>query len=129
MLVCVVTSLEMKWNTVYRWIKELYLKAWRRPLLDKDVYQTLEIHESKHLSDRFSRLWEMELRKQRPSLTRVICKMYAFHVMWTSIFFTFVDTLSKYVNSYRIRQSSRIEINLLYETIHLPGYCVQYISV
>lgn len=76
----------------------MYQKAWRRPLDEKDVYETLSIHESKQLSDEFSRKWEGQLRKPKPSLCAVICQLYGVHVMWTSILFTVVDTASKYIH-------------------------------
>lgn len=79
-----------------RWIREVYQKAWNRPLEEKDIYETLDIHESKQLSDRFSRKWEIQLRQPKPSLGAVICQIYGYHILWTSILFTIIDTASKY---------------------------------
>lgn len=86
-------------ESIYRWLKDLFKLGLSRPIDEKDIYKTLKAHESKKLSENFAALWTEEQKNDKPSLFRVMRKMYAKKILGIGMFFTFVDSLSRYVNS------------------------------
>lgn len=77
-------------------MKDLFKLGLSRPIEEQDIYKTLKAHESKKLSENFAALWADEQKKEKPSLFRVMRKMYAKKIVGIGIFFTFVDSLSRY---------------------------------
>lgn len=73
-----------------------------RPIEERDIYKTLKAHESKKLSENFAALWTEEQKKEKPSLFRVMRKMYAKKILGIGMFFTFVDSLSRYAYKFPI---------------------------
>ncbi|KAJ6637207.1 putative multidrug resistance-associated protein lethal [Pseudolycoriella hygida] len=79
------------------WLKDLFKLGLSRPIEEGDIYKTLKVHESKKLSENFAALWIEEQKKQKPSLFRVMRKMYAKKILGIGMFFTFVDSLSRVI--------------------------------
>lgn len=80
---------------VCRWLKDLFQQGLNRPIEQNDIYATLPEHESKKLSDNFTKLWKEETKKSSPSLFRVFRKIYAKKILGIGIFFSTLDTLSR----------------------------------
>lgn len=87
---------------LYRWLKDLFKLGLSRPIEEGDIYKTLKAHESKKLSENFAALWVEEQKNEKPSLFRVMRKMYAKKILGIGIFFSFVDSLSRWLNCLKI---------------------------
>ncbi|XP_037030669.1 multidrug resistance-associated protein 4-like [Bradysia coprophila] len=79
------------------WLKDLFKLGLSRPIEEQDIYKTLKAHESKKLSENFAALWTEEQKKEKPSLFRVMRKMYAKKIIGIGMFFSFVDSLSRVI--------------------------------
>lgn len=79
----------------------MFKQGLKRPIEQDDIYQTLASHRSKQLTDEFNMHWHEEQKKDRPSLFRVMQYIYARKIIPIGLFYTLVDSLSRYVCMYK----------------------------
>lgn len=87
-------SILSKWT--FYWLKDFFALGLKRPIEEKDVFQTLKAHESKKLTDHAAGLWELELARKRPSLYNVLSAIYVKRIMTVSVLFTVLDVILRY---------------------------------
>lgn len=79
--------------SLFRWLHDLLKLGLKRPIECGDIYQTLESHRSKVLTDTFSARWNRDcMKKKKPKLTRILQHIYAKRVIGVSILYTILNT-------------------------------------
>lgn len=74
-----------------RWLRDLFKIGLSRQVTDDDMYACVKHQKSENISLRFQLLWDHELTKEKPSLMRVIMKIYGFKVILVGILFSLVE--------------------------------------
>lgn len=77
------------------WLKKLYKDGLRRPLTDDDVYENLKDHDSHDIAEKFTMIWDEELKRKDPSVIRMFYKAYGFPVMIVGLTFSIIETLNR----------------------------------
>lgn len=80
---------------INRWLNDIFKLGLRRPIEEKDIYKTLNGHESKQLTDKFSTVWETEKTTMKPNILRVIQKIYIKKILSASLLYTIFDIFSR----------------------------------
>lgn len=77
------------------WCRDLYRIGLKRPIVDEDVYETLNHHESEKIADKFSKLWKQELESKNPSTLRMFFNAYGWQVLIFGLLFSVCETLMR----------------------------------
>lgn len=77
------------------WIRDLYKIGVKRPIIDSDIYENLATHGSENIGDKFTALWEDELKQKKPSVLRMFYKAYGFGILLVGLTFSIVETLNR----------------------------------
>lgn len=67
----------------------------RRSIEEDDIYAVTNSMRSNQTTETFAKLWNLELKKQRPSLLRVIRKVYGFEVLIVGILYAIAETFAR----------------------------------
>lgn len=86
-------------NNLFRYLRDVFTKAQKRPLEESDLYETLDEHKSAPICDNFSKLWEQQLSSgtKRPHLLKVINKAYGWKVLGFGFIFAIIETICRYM--------------------------------
>ncbi|KAL5284718.1 ABCC4.2 family protein [Megaselia abdita] len=79
------------------WTIPLFKKGQRRPLEEKDLYETKPSMRSFGLTENFSHLWDEELLEESPSIVRLIFKAYGWNIMIVDLFFSLTETTTRFL--------------------------------
>lgn len=74
-----------------RWLKDLFKIGLSRQVKEDDMYTCVKRQKSENVSQKFQMLWEEELTKPKPSLMRVIMKIYGYKVIFVGILFSIIE--------------------------------------
>lgn len=77
------------------WIRNIFKIGLQRPIAVEDVYEPLKCHESEKISEKFSRLWDKELKKKEPSVLRMIYGAYGNGILFVGLTFSLLETLNR----------------------------------
>ena len=77
------------------WLRGLYKKGLTKTITEGDVYETLKSHEAEKIADKFTRLWDQELKKKDPNVLRMFYNAYGFRVLSVGLTFSIVETLNR----------------------------------
>lgn len=69
--------------------------GWQRPIEEGDIYAVTNSMRSDKNTDEFAKLWDIELKKQNPSILRVILKLHGSTVFTWAILYSIGETLAK----------------------------------
>ncbi|XP_077301221.1 putative multidrug resistance-associated protein lethal(2)03659 [Arctopsyche grandis] len=75
------------------WLREIFTKGFRRQLEIDDLYVPLDNHVASKLGDRCEEEWFKELKKDKPSLIRLLVKLYGVRLIVLNILFSVVDVV------------------------------------
>lgn len=59
-----------------RWMRGLFVTGVKRPIEEDDIYMVPKDLQCEKNTNAFANLWNMELKKHRPSIFRVILKLH-----------------------------------------------------
>jgi hypothetical protein len=76
----------------YWWCRDLYKVGLKRPITDEDVYETIGHHESERISQRFTKLWEQELKSSNPSTLRMFFNAYGWKITIFGLLFSITES-------------------------------------
>ena len=62
-------------------------------ITEEDIYQNLDEHNSKPISNLFTKLWDEELQQKSPSVLRMFYKAYGFWTILIGLLFSLCETL------------------------------------
>lgn len=74
----------------FRWLKPLLATGLKRDIQEDDIYAVNNDMRSDSNTEAFAKLWELECKKPKPSLLRILVKMYLGKV----IFYGFLVVVS-----------------------------------
>ncbi|CRK87082.1 CLUMA_CG000826, isoform A [Clunio marinus] len=77
------------------YLRSLCRLGLKQQITEDDIYQTLKSHESKRIGDRFTNLWEEELKKKHPSVLRMFYKAYGLPVLLVGLSFSICETINR----------------------------------
>ncbi|XP_067619706.1 probable multidrug resistance-associated protein lethal(2)03659 [Eurosta solidaginis] len=63
-----------RWS--FWWMRDIFRQGLKGPLKEEDLYQNRESLDSERLTDKFSKFWEDEKTRKKPSIVRVIARSY-----------------------------------------------------
>lgn len=78
-----------------RWLKPIFGIGLKRVIQEGDIYAVKDDMRSDSNTDAFEKLWEEELKKKKPSLFRIMFKLYLWKVLLAGFLFATGMTLSK----------------------------------
>lgn len=87
-------------NFVRRWLKSTFKIGLKRAIQEDDIYAVTEHMESARNTQTYTRLWNLELEKQKPSILRVIFKIHLHKLMIYGALFAIIETLVRYVSKH-----------------------------
>lgn len=79
----------------HRWLNPTFKIGLKRAIQEDDIYAVTEHMESARSTQSYTRLWELELEKEKPSILRVIFKMHLHKLMIYGSLFALGETLVK----------------------------------
>lgn len=79
------------------WLRGLFKTGLTKTITEGDVYQTLKEHEAEQIANKFTFLWEQELKKKNPSVLRMFYNAYGLPVLSIGLTFSIVETLNRCV--------------------------------
>lgn len=77
------------------WLKNLYKDGLRRPLNDGDIYENLKDHDSHEIAEKFTKLWDDELKRKNPSVLRMFYRAYGLPVLMVGLSFSILESLNR----------------------------------
>jgi ATP-binding cassette, subfamily C (CFTR/MRP), member 4 len=77
------------------YLRDLYKVGYSRPITQDDIYQTIQHHESQRIGERFTNLWNQELKTQNPSIIRLFYNAYGPSVLTLGILFSISETINR----------------------------------
>ena len=78
-----------------RYLRHLFKTGIKRPITEEDVYQTLDDHKYNVVIDRFTLLWDEELKKKNPSVLRLFYNAYGFWTVGIGLCFSILETANR----------------------------------
>lgn len=69
--------------------------GWNRAIEEDDIYAVTSGMESQTNTDIYAHLWDMELKKQNPSITRVIFKVHGFKSLAIGLLYAICEAFIK----------------------------------
>lgn len=67
----------------------------KRTIKDDDIYAVTNSMRSDQNTEIFSKLWALELKRDNPSILRVMLKVHGFKVLTLGLLFSIGETLAK----------------------------------
>lgn len=77
------------------WTKDLFKIGATRTLEESDIYAPLQEHESKTLSNQYSKLWDEELDRPKPSILRLFMRACGIRALILGQIYSNVDIALK----------------------------------
>lgn len=82
-----------------RWLKPILSIGFKRAIEEDDIYAVKNDMRSDLNTEAFAELWELELKKEKPSLFRIMYKMYLWKVLPVGLLLAIGETVAKYVST------------------------------
>lgn len=79
----------------FRWLNPMFSIGIRRTIASDDIYEVTNSMRSDQNTDLFAKLWELELKKAKPSIATVMLKVHGFKVFTIGILYCLGETLAK----------------------------------
>ncbi|XP_053947387.1 probable multidrug resistance-associated protein lethal(2)03659 [Anastrepha ludens] len=77
------------------WMRDIFRQGLRGPLREEDLYQNLSSLDSERLTDKFSKLWEDERLREKPSILRVIGRAYGSVFLPLGVLYSISESICK----------------------------------
>lgn len=75
----------------YRWMKDIYKLGTKGILKPKDIYQLKSELGSKEITEKFIKLWADEMKRQNPSMFRLLFRKFGGSVLFWGICYSVLD--------------------------------------
>ncbi|XP_036323349.1 probable multidrug resistance-associated protein lethal(2)03659 [Rhagoletis pomonella] len=82
-----------RWS--FWWMRDIFRQGLNGPLKEEDLYQNRESLDSERLTDKFSKLWEDERLRKKPSILRVIGRAYGSVFLPLGVLFSITESICK----------------------------------
>lgn len=77
--------------------------GWNRAIEEDDIYAVTNGMQSEQNTEAYAQLWDIELKKRNPSITRVIFKVHGLKSLAIGLLFAICDTFTRYVQKKKFR--------------------------
>lgn len=78
----------------FRYLRGLFKMGTSRSITEEDVYENLDEHKYDPIVQKFSVLWDEELKKKDPSVLRMFMKAYGFVTIGLGLLFSVIETVN-----------------------------------
>lgn len=68
----------------------------KRAMEEDDIYEVKNSMRGDLNTDAFAKLWELECKKKKPSLIRIMMKMYLYKILIMGFLYAVLETVVKY---------------------------------
>lgn len=82
-------------HKIKRWLKPIFSIGLKRAIDDDDIYDVSNGMKSDQITEAFSKLWQLELKRKNPSIFRVVFKLYGCKMFICGIFYAIGETLAR----------------------------------
>lgn len=92
-------SNEKKIKRIYfvdRWLKPMLWIGMKRSIEEDDIYAVTNDMRSDLNTDKFSKLWDEEVKREKPSIFRVLFKLHLFKLLPIGILYAIGETIARY---------------------------------
>ncbi|XP_031635556.1 multidrug resistance-associated protein 4-like [Contarinia nasturtii] len=79
------------------WLKPMLTIGMKRAIEEDDIYAVTNSMRSDTNTEAFAQLWQLELKKKKPSILRVMLKLHGFKVISLGMLFSFGETLARVI--------------------------------
>jgi ATP-binding cassette, subfamily C (CFTR/MRP), member 4 len=79
------------------WVRDLYRKGMRKTITSEDIYQTKQSQKSELIADKFTLIWNEELKKENPSVLLLIYKAYGYMLLPIGLIFSIFESILRCV--------------------------------
>lgn len=79
-------------------MRDIYKLGTKGTLKPEDIYQVKHELESKMITENFIRLWTDEIKMQRPSMFRLLCKSFGAPILFWCLCYSSLDIAMRYDN-------------------------------
>lgn len=79
------------------WMKDLFRKGYQRPLTEDDLYDNKPTLNSQPLTNKFLKLWNDELTREKPSIFRMLFRAYGTLLIIMGVLYCVLETGCKVV--------------------------------
>lgn len=76
-------------------MRDIFRLGLKGPLREEDFYQNLQSLDSELLTDKFSKLWEDERLRKKPSILRVIGRAYGSVFLPLGVLYSLTESICK----------------------------------
>lgn len=67
----------------------------KRTIEEDDIYAVTNGMRSEQITEAFSELWQLELKKRKPSVFRVVFKLHGCKMLIAGIFYAIAETFAR----------------------------------
>lgn len=99
-----------------RWLRPIFAIGSKRTIEEDDIYEVENDMRSELHTEAFAKQWELECKKKKPSLFRVMLKMYLYKLLPFGFLYAACETAIKYEHT-RCEQQLPKYLEMI--TIHL----------
>lgn len=73
----------------------MFLTGLSRTIEEEDIYDVKNNMRSDENTEKFAKCWQLELKKKKPSILRVIFKVYGFNFIILMVLFLLAETFAR----------------------------------
>lgn len=79
----------------HRWLRPIFKISWNRDIEVDDIYAVTSGMQSEQNTEAYAKLWELELKKPNPSITRVIFRVHGYKSLAIGFLYAICNTFTK----------------------------------
>lgn len=77
------------------WTTKIFRTGINRSIEESDIYEIPDKHKSQILSDEYSKLWDDELKRRKPSIIRLFMRIIGYKIIVLGFFCSNIETAVK----------------------------------
>lgn len=101
---------------ICRWMRRLFATGVKRPIEDDDIYMVPKDLQCEKNTNDFAHLWNMQLKKHRPSIFRVILKLHR-RIFPIGILYAITETFARWYLDFQMNTISLEHVLFLRDVI------------
>lgn len=75
---------------------DIFKLGLKRPIEENDIYEALPEHQSSKLSEKFTKLWDDELKRSKPSVLRLLLRGFGWHCIGGGLLYCVAEAVTRY---------------------------------
>lgn len=82
---------------LYRWLKDFFRLGIKGGIDQDAIYETKQSLQSRGITETYTKHWESELKRKKPSVLRFLFKEHGGGVLFWGLTFSLAESLMRYV--------------------------------